>query len=376
VAPKSLGTVNKTNKEEKMKITTTIIILVLSVLSFQSYIHGQESKNASDFVVRVFDLPPFLNVETPSEETPNGSATVNGIAVDLWNEIANRNGWNTIRYQSYDDFGDFITPVIHEDGRHNEISIGAITMTERREMRGDFTVSFYNTGLSIAIHERDMDSRYYMFFVNLFKNIIFAFVILSSFLVFAGIIFYISERKNRPEITLWNSIYWAVVTNTTTGYGDVCPQTISGKTWTIMFMYLSLFINMTFIGFMTNSANYSVSNHDFDIEGKTICALEDSASLDYLTDNNIPHEICESMDKCLEMLSLGEVDGVMGDALNLRHHANEHNNDIIVLDKIYRHQSYAFVIPEGNEDMLEKINRSMIQILQEDWFFERINMIE
>ncbi len=52
--------------------------------------------------------------------------------------------------------------------------------------------------------------------------------------LFAGILFYYIE-KGQQNVSFFDSIYWAVVTMTTVGYGDFSPSTTAGK---VVFIFL------------------------------------------------------------------------------------------------------------------------------------------
>ncbi|HIG30094.1 MAG TPA: potassium channel protein [Verrucomicrobiales bacterium] len=47
--------------------------------------------------------------------------------------------------------------------------------------------------------------------------------------VLFGWLFYLAEKSANPELTLSDSIWWAVVTTTTVGYGDFFPRTFMGR---------------------------------------------------------------------------------------------------------------------------------------------------
>jgi voltage-gated potassium channel len=72
--------------------------------------------------------------------------------------------------------------------------------------------------------------------IILFLIITFIFIFLAS----AGIYFF--ENKAQPEIfaSVIHSAWWAVVTLTTVGYGDVYPITIGGKIFTFFILLIGV----------------------------------------------------------------------------------------------------------------------------------------
>lgn len=63
-------------------------------------------------------------------------------------------------------------------------------------------------------------------------------LIVYSLLVFiAALGFSLAE-----SISLWDGVWWAVVTSTSTGYGDFYPKTIFGRIDGILLMVASIFI--------------------------------------------------------------------------------------------------------------------------------------
>lgn len=53
-----------------------------------------------------------------------------------------------------------------------------------------------------------------------------------------GAVMYLVEGKENGFTSIPKSIYWAIVTLTTVGYGDIVPQTVLGKIFSSMLMII------------------------------------------------------------------------------------------------------------------------------------------
>ena len=62
-----------------------------------------------------------------------------------------------------------------------------------------------------------------------------------------GVLFYFAERDVQPELTMVDSIWWAMVTMTTVGYGDIIPVTDIGKIVAIFFMFFGIGVLAIFL---------------------------------------------------------------------------------------------------------------------------------
>lgn len=61
------------------------------------------------------------------------------------------------------------------------------------------------------------------------KIIVFLFAVMSATIIL-GTLMYLIESKEAGFTSIPRSIYWAIVTLTTVGYGDIAPQTVLGQT--------------------------------------------------------------------------------------------------------------------------------------------------
>lgn len=102
---------------------------------------------------------------------------------------------------------------------------------------------------------------------NGFINVLYLSVIL---IVISSVTYSIAEGE-----TLSNSIWWAIVTATTVGYGDISPVTPFGKTAAIILMFLGI----GFIGFLTSTITKYFSTNQENQENTQLTQLSSEIDL-------------------------------------------------------------------------------------------------
>lgn len=97
------------------------------------------------------------------------------------------------------------------------------------------------------------------------KIIVFMFAVLTIVMIIGSLMFLIEGNIEGSGFTsIPRSVYWAIVTLTTVGYGDISPTTALGQTLASILMILGYAIIAVPTGIMTSemiSANKEVSNH-------------------------------------------------------------------------------------------------------------------
>lgn len=95
------------------------------------------------------------------------------------------------------------------------------------------------------------------------KEEIYLFIIITVILMyFSAVGIYYFENEAQPEhfSSIFDSLWWAIITLTTVGYGDVYPVTVGGKVFTGFILLIGLGIVAIPTGIISSALTKSVDN--------------------------------------------------------------------------------------------------------------------
>lgn len=96
------------------------------------------------------------------------------------------------------------------------------------------------------------------------KEEIFLFLFITLILIyFSAVGIYYFENKAQPEhfSSIFDSLWWAIITLTTVGYGDVYPITVGGKVFTFIILMIGLGIVAIPTGIISSALTKSVDKN-------------------------------------------------------------------------------------------------------------------
>jgi len=297
-----------------------------------------------------------------------------GISIELWEKIAKE---LKIKYQ-WKELG--LKPLLDSVANSSlDAGIAAITITADRESIFDFSHSYYSTGLSI-VTPKNLNDGWRSVLRGIFSSqMLFILLTLVIVLFIIGTLTWLVERKRNPENFNPNpfkgipaGMWWAAVTMTTVGYGDMTPQTVSGRVIALFWMFASLLMVSAVIAGVASTLTLAKSkpliSGPEDLSKARIASIKNSSSDAYLKNRQIQGDYFPTVLEGLNAIAQGKSDAMVYDDPLLKYLTNQHfKNKLIVVDKLFELQQYGIAFPEGSP-LREPVNRIMLEIIhREEW---------
>ncbi|MBW2689790.1 MAG: transporter substrate-binding domain-containing protein [Deltaproteobacteria bacterium] len=317
--------------------------------------------------------------ESPPFSMKRADGTWEGLSIDLWKAIAED---MDLDYEFKEmTLGDLLNGVYD-----NKLTaaVAALTVTDEREKKLDFSHPFYFTGLGIAVNQgagggwgdvvRDIFSRGFLQVL----------LSLSLLLLICGLLVWMFERRGNPEQFggrpikgIGSGFWWAAVTMTTVGYGDKAPKTLGGRLVGLVWMFAGIIVISSFTAAMTSSLTMSslssVVKGPKDLYNVKVATVGSSTSEKYLNQQGISFQKVISTEEGLKALAAGHVDAVVYDAPILQYLIHQKYSDKLALvPGTFDRQTYAIALSEGSS-LRETVNRALLAKLHEPWWQETIN---
>jgi polar amino acid transport system substrate-binding protein len=354
----------------------TILFSLLLLVSFHCSLFAADSTAAKKLTVGLAGSEPFVYQND----------TTKGIAVDLWDEIATSKGWN----YEFVQLPDVEKGLYSLKRKKIDVLVGPISITSKRTINFSFSQPFYNS--SLAILSKIEEKSWWEKIKPLFSlQLIGAIAIFLTILGIVGTLVWLAERKSSPDQFpkdpikgIGNGMWLAIVTMTTTGYGDKAPITLAGRLITGAWMIISIVFATSMVAGIASSLTLSTINSTpftniEQLENHRVATVSNSPTVEFLNNNNCNVIEVKNILTAIEKLENSEVEAVVYDRPQLLYFLkNNPNSNLSIAKAEYFKQGYGFafninnpIIHELNSGLLnyyenQEINRIINQYLQKD----------
>ncbi|TYB80400.1 transporter substrate-binding domain-containing protein [Bizionia saleffrena] len=301
------------------------------------------------------------------------SESDNGIAVEIWDRIAEKKDWN-FKYIPFTNVEDALNAL---EKKELDLVVGPISITSKRVESMRFSQPFYNS--SISIISRIGNQTFWQKIKPLFSfKLIIAVGIFLIILAGVGSLFWLAERKESPEQFphdpvkgIGTGMWLAIVTMSTTGYGDKAPITLAGRIIAGSWMIISIIFATSMVAgiastlTLTSIGSTTITNLE-QLSGREAATISGSPAAQFLTKSKIKSIGVASLDIAMEKLENQEVEAVVYDRPQLLYFLknNESDNETLSISKAeYYKQGYGFAFPL-NSELVYSVNRTLLELAE------------
>lgn len=294
-----------------------------------------------------------------------------GISVDIWEEVADKNSWE----YEYNHFHNIEDALVALNQGELDVVVGPISITAHRIHTLQFSQPFYNS--SISILSRVEHKSIWQIVTQLFNiKLLIAIGVFLIILVFVGFLLWLAEHKKSPEQFsdkalqgVGTGMWLAIVTMSTTGYGDKAPITLLGRIIAGSWMVISLLFATTMVAGIASTLSLSaiesttISNID-QLSGRQTATISGSSSEEFLRKTKAKIIAVDNLSGAINKLENNEVDAVVFDRPQMLYYLKKNKNDHLYISKAeYYKQGYGFAFP-NNSMLVRDVNLSLLELAE------------
>lgn len=308
-----------------------------------------------------------------------------GISLEVWQELAGEAGI-PYRTRVFEDVPHALAAL--KQGVVDGV-VGPVSITSDRAETARFTQPYYQSSLSILSISNPPNfwQRLAPFFSKKF------FVAVCIFLLILGVVgtlLWLAERKENPDQFphtpargVANGMWCAIVTMTTTGYGDISPTTFWGRFIAGSWMIISLVLATTMIAgiastlTLTGMQTTKVSTAE-ELAGKRIGVVSGSPAMEFARQYGGRTANIRNIDDGFSRLKAGEIDAIVYDRPQLLYYVSQHaGSSAVVSVAEYERQGYGFAFPlssnlhDLNVELLELQESGAVEEIVNKWLREK-----
>lgn len=306
-----------------------------------------------------------------------------GFSIDLWNEIAKE---LNVTSQIY---GEPTVPALLESVSNGDADVGiaGITITQEREKNLDFSHSFFESGLQILVSTGNI-SPWESLFIFLFSPILWSAILFLLFVIaIAAHIIWYCERKKNPEMFpksylegIGESLWWAVVTVVTVGYGDKTPKGLIGRIVAAIWMFTGILLISYFTASVTSALTVQKLGRNItsiqDLHNQSIGTVKNTTAAEFLETTPAYVIYFETIEDAYQALDEGKIKAIVYDAPALLYYMKgEGRGKVQVVGSMFDLQSYGIAL-KSNSPYREEINQALLKLkengtykqIYEKWF--------
>ncbi len=314
-------------------------------------------------------LPPFVVL---------GDRGPEGFSVDLWEDIADRNGWET-EWIVVDSVGELLDTVAAGEA---DAGIAGISVTREREERVDFSHPMFEGGVQILVGDHEQGTWSQVRSVLSASLLLFVLAVVGVIVATGHLVWLVRRRNGEAPPGYLRGVgegMWISAATALAGdLGEGAPRRPLGRFVAILWILTGVVVVAAFTALLATRLTVDSIESDIDgltdLGGREVITVAGSTSDAFLERAGLPHRTVASVEEAYPQLLTGEVDALVYDSPVLRHIANTTGRGRVTLaGPILAPESYGIAFPAGSA-LREPVNRALLD-QQADGTDERLTRL-
>ncbi len=292
-----------------------------------------------------------------------------GISVEIWQALAAEAGWS-YTLQPFENVPHALAALT---AGAVDVVIGPVSITAERTRAARFSQPYFQSSLSILSRGGRLTlwQRVAPFFTSAFY---YSAGFLLLVLTLVGTLVWLAERHApgtqfppHPRRGIPNGIWFAVVTMSTVGYGDLAPKTRLGRMVTGVWILISVVAASSLVAAigstltLTGLRSSAIATAE-DLTGKSVAVLTNSPGEEFARRFGARLRGVESLERGYELLRDEAVDAVVFDRPQLLYFLQHHRDGrLTAASAEYMRQNYGFALPLSS-DLAHPMNVILLQL--------------
>jgi polar amino acid transport system substrate-binding protein len=330
------------------------------------------STDSKVLTVATRELSPFIIRDAASDKA------YTGFSAELLALLAKDVGF-TYEWTVKKNIGEILATV--EKGEA-DAAIGAISITQEREEKFDFSQPMFESGLQILVRKQSDNRSGFRRFADFFTTDAMKFVLglLSLLILVPGHIAWFLERGNKTAHIddnyfpgIFQAMAWAI--GAFVGQQSSHLQSVMGRIMSaaaiISSVMILTYIQATLTSSMTVATLRGGIQGPEDLPGKRVGTLRNSTAAKWLDSNGIKHVDFDRIDDAIATMGKGALDAVTFDSPVLLYYSSHDGAGIYeVVGPVFKRENYGILFPAGSA--LRKPVSAALLKMREDGRYEEL----
>jgi polar amino acid transport system substrate-binding protein len=299
-----------------------------------------------------------------------------GFSIDLWNELARRNGWTTQWVQA--ETVTELLDTVRSGGA--DVGIAGVSMTSEREQTLDFSYPMFDSGLQVMVVADSSSSFSHLMSAVFTKQLGMLALLLLALVVVLGHFVWLVQRRSgaapRSYVKGVGHGSWLVaVTGLAGDIGEGAPRKVLGRVVAILWLLVGVLLVAVMTASVTSRLTVdsieSKINGLGDLADKRVATVNGSTAAKYLDGINQSYQGVDSIEDAYPLLHAGKVAAVVFDAPVLAHHALVRGGGREKLvGNVFNREFYGIALPIRSA-VREQLNQTLLSV-KADGTYQRI----